>query len=373
MKKLLAVFILGTLVACGTSTSDDNANNEEIKTAKLQIKEQPKIEISEINNIIYETELKTKGSNKHLYIEKLDHPKQIEDETYQNLIFYTAEIGEEEASVQTELSVTMTELENVEDLRFENLEIEGVSVVIAIHPIDSEQNEIYALAQAEDKLVEVIFEDETRIKSLAGQGKGYKFIKDQYFQTLNHKKGHTFTSWIFDKDQLLFNVYYQDSYTKDEEKIETGEYFASRWLEFEDYFLDFPYYTFTEEDKERVQKGYLADLPHPLDIPIEEVLEGYTIYDAGYYDGGPYYETRDGMLFYDEATDLHSVAFISGDRIKNDYELEDILGEPDFSGRNDMYPDELYSSYQFEDYMLLLIYNDNNDLIRVELYSFKNR
>src|SRR5699024_2827722 len=176
------------LVACGTSTSDDNANNEETKTAKLQIKEQPKIEISEINNIIYETDLKTKGSNKHLYIEKLDHPKQIEDETYQNLILYTAEIGEEEASVQTELSVTMTELENVEDLRFENLEIEGVSVVIAIHPIDSEQNEIYALAQAEDKLVEVIFEDETRIKSLSGQGKGYKFIKDQYFQTLNHKK-----------------------------------------------------------------------------------------------------------------------------------------------------------------------------------------
>lgn len=374
MKKLLAVFILGTLVACGVNPSDDNANNDYQAAREQVFKEQAKVPISNIENIFYETRLKTNTDTKHIYIEKLTEQKQIDNHTYNNFILYLADQGEKEATIIPEISIIEQKLANIDELAFDTIEVEGASILIAIHPIDSENNEIFALGLSGGTLVDITFEDKGSIESLASDTVPLKVLKDKYIQTLsNNGEGFIFTTWSFDEEAFIFINYDQTSYVHDKEEIEVGNYFADHWLTFDDYFLDFPYYTFTEEDKDKILEGYLADLPNSLGTPISEVIKDYTIYDEGYYDGGPYFETRDGMLFYNEATKLHSVAFISGNRIKNDYEIEDILGKPTSSGRSDMYPDEIYSLYNYDDYALWLFYNENNDLIRMELFSLKHR
>lgn len=370
MKKLLAVILLGTLVACNTNLKDDHANNETKTNIKTQVEEQLKVPLSNIENIHYETSLKTNHEEKKLYIEKITEKKHIENYTFENFIFYLVNEEDNEVFIQPDISISEKYLPNVENLSFETINLKGASILIAIHPLNNKENKIFAFGLANDKLTNITFDDNSSIKSLQSVTVDYKILMDEYLQTLTRDgEGYIFTTWKMNPHELKFVNYYQDSFIADEESIQIGKHFAERWLNYDDFFSEFPYYTFTIEDQEKLIKGSLVDLPHPLGEAIDHVLKDYTIYDEDYFDGGPYYETRDGMFFYDEYTRLHTVVIISGKRIKNSYEIEDILGRPTSSGRNDMYPDEKYAMYKFNNYNLWLIYNEQNELTRLEFFS----
>lgn len=375
MKKLLAVLILGTLVACNTNLTSNHANNEiEPETrAKTLNEEEFKVPISNIDNIYYETSLKNNKDTKKLYIEKLAEQTYIENHAFENFLFYLVNEEENEAFIQMDISLTEKKLPNMERISFETIDLEGVSILIATLPLNDEENEIFAFGLTGEKLTNLTFDDKNSISSLQSNTLAYKQPVDGYIQTLDSKdEGYIFTTWKLNPSQQNFINYYQDVYTQAGEAIEIGQYFAERWLQFDDFFSEFPYYTFSKEDQEKISKGILVDLPHALGTPIDQVIEDYLVYDEDFFDGGPYYETKNGMLFYDEQTRLHNVAFISGVRIQNSHEIEDILGTPTSAGRSDMYPDEKYAFYKFNDYSLWLIYNDENELTRLELFSVEN-
>src|SRR5690625_675938 len=245
------------------------------------------------------------------------------------------------------------------------------TTMFAIHPISSDKNEIFFWTLDDGSLMSITFEDEIYTSSAKSEEINVKILKDEFVQTLTYNEIEndtivTFQTWVYDPEYKNFQI--RDLLIIDEEN-ETAEYFAEKWLSFEDYYIDFPYYTFTAKDVDTIKNGQLPDNDFPLGTSIEQVIENKTIFEEGYYDGGAYYETVDGMLFYNEETEIHTVAMYSGNRFINQYEIEDILGEPKSSGRSDIYPDELFSNYEWDDIMLRLIYNNDDELIRMELHA----
>ncbi|HLS35264.1 MAG TPA: hypothetical protein VK061_03395 [Bacillota bacterium] len=374
MKKLLTILIVGTLVACNTSKNTENYNDQakEVENAEILAEEPPKVSKDEVKqNAFFETELQTKEETKQVYVEKLSKEKEIDGKIYDSFIFYVADLENDDAFVQTNLEFYDISLEQPNEITFDTAKFQGDTTMFAIHPISSDKNEIFFWTLDDGSLMSITFEDEIYTSSAKSEEINVKILKDEFVQTLTYNEIEndtivTFQTWVYDPEYKNFQI--RDLLIIDEEN-ETAEYFAEKWLSFEDYYIDFPYYTFTAKDVDTIKNGQLPDNDFPLGTSIEQVIENKTIFEEGYYDGGAYYETVDGMLFYNEETEIHTVAMYSGNRFINQYEIEDILGEPKSSGRSDIYPDELFSNYEWDDIMLRLIYNNDDELIRMELHA----
>lgn len=375
MKKLLAVLLLGALVACNTSEGLDHMNNdEEIEsTETFSKKTLPTVSFEEIEkNIDIEIELQTNKGSQKILIEKVTKPKQFDEYIFDKYIFYVEGPKSSKVTVQTDLNIYEVNL--TKDLDFEKIKFRGEEMLLASYVKNDKERNVFVWVLEGDRLIDVTFNGEKAVTSIPVGNLPLKVLKNNYLQTFTYKDFQketefVFSTWSYDKDQYSFVLHDEKRYKNEGEERETGRYVAEKWLTYQDYFIDFPYYTFTEEDYDNLLKGYLPDIPFSLGTSINNVIENYTIFEKDFYDGGPYYETKDGMYFYNESTKMISVITISGNRFKNPNEIEEILGKPKSSGRSDMYPDEIFSIYDWDEYMLWLIYNENDELMRMELHS----
>ena len=379
MKKLIAVLILGTLVACNNHEPKSTATNENMSVELMTEVEQVSVTLS--NNEreeFYSTTLNINNEVKDVFVERLNQPKQIEDNLYHNFVFYVADQEDSEAVVQQDLAIYSAELENLGQITFDTIEFQGATILIAIHPIVQDINEIYAWGLEDGGLKELTFDGEEYVLSASSESQPYKVMKDHYVQTfkysnLKEKLGWIFTTWIFDTEQVSFHQHDVTSYENNEDGRFIGEYLANKWITFDEYYVQFPYYTFSQKDMVKLERGYLPEMTYPIGTPIEDVLETYTIFEEDYYNGGHYYETKDGLYFRDELTDRVAVLSISGKQLINGHDLESILGKPTSLGRSDMAPDEIYAYYTFDDYGLWIIYDEHNNVSYIELHLIKDK
>ncbi|QTD40939.1 hypothetical protein [Sporosarcina sp. Te-1] len=200
------------------------------------------------------------------------------------------------------------------------------------------------------RLSPVLFDDQ---KSLTLNEGKFKFIEKAYLQTYEPvlgKDGWTFTTWGWEQDQLKFNLLHTESYTADRPYgLETGQHTMQLWNEYEDYYVAFPQYTFTEQSAELLKDGMLLHQDVQLGMPIEDVLQIHSnFYEHDYYAGGIYYSFPGGRtIFYDELAGDVTYITLNGGSLTNELEeLLAILGPPENEGYDEM-NDEYTYYYMF--------------------------
>lgn len=376
MKKLAVVISISILVACGTQAPDENAeqiNEQTKKTKSLQAFEQTTVSVNEAKeNSLFSTTLKTKNDTKQIYIERINDKVEMDGYVFANFIFYLVDPGKEKAVVQKNLSIYNESFENLENITFETIDMDESTFIVALHPIANDTNEMMMWTLADNKLKEITFNDQNSFVSKEANDVFLKQIQTDFLQTVvNKNKGWHFITWEFDKENYNFMPYFEKIYEAEDE-LQIGEYFLEKWLNFNDYFLPFPYITFTKDDEDRLLEGELKNIPYELGTKIDDLIDQETIIEGGYLDGAPYYEIPGAMYFYNEETREIFGISVSGDMFTNANEIEEILGKPQSSGRSDMYPDEVYSFYEWDEYMLMLMYNEQGDLNRIEFQAKQN-
>lgn len=380
MKKLATVLFISILVACGEQGIDDdmnNATNQSEENSSVKALEQTTMPLEEVEaSAVFTATMNSEEGTKDLYVHQVDERVEISNDEFKNFIFFLADPNDndDQAIVQTDLSIYENSFDELDNVIFDTVNLDGQTFLMLIETVDEHSNKIMMWTVQNNELKEITFNEERTLHSYQSGDVFVKMINNHYIQSLEYKnskdKGWYFVTWEFDSEQLDFTPYFQKEYTGEEEHdLEAGAYIADKWIEYEDYYSQFPLYTFTEQDKDKILKGYLLDSPFPLGTKVEVITEQYPVFEEGYLDGAPYYEIPGALYYYNEETEITSVLSIGGDRIANPNEIEEILGKPKSSGRSDMHPDEIFSLYEWDQYLLWLFYNEDHELKHIELHS----
>lgn len=204
---------------------------------------------------------------------------------------------------------------------------------------------------------EVLFDGEQDLPVVDGK---VKILEGRYLQTyvpVEGKDGWTFTTWIWNPNQLQFNQLHSESYTNDRPYgLETGQRITELWNKHDAYYDTFPHYTFSKQSVELLKDGMLLQTDVQLGMPIKDVLQVLPDpYDHDYYNGGIYYAFPGGRtVFYDELTEEVTFITLSGSSLTNEQEeLLAMLGTPESEGYDDVI-EEYYYSYTFGQNQLLM-------------------